>query len=204
MDKLGKFIVFEGLDGCGKTTHQLHAKQQLDEMGIPAITRREPTDGIIGQLARDALSKQVKLTPVTLAHIFAADRIEHVNNVILPELSRGVSCLCDRHFFSNLAYQGLSMPMEHVLMFNSASTSLVIPDLTLFIDVPPDICLRRIHNGRKNIDLYEEEDVLHAARDNYFKAFDMVKEARVVIINGEGCPDEIYERVWKEVKQLFV
>jgi dTMP kinase len=102
----GKFIVFEGLDGCGKTTQLLLLSERLKRAGVPHIATREPSDGNpVGRLVRDAVHGSVTLENETLALLFAADRYQHIQTEILPALTRGAHVLCDRYYYSNLAYQ---------------------------------------------------------------------------------------------------
>jgi len=139
MSGRGRFIVFEGLDGCGKTTQLFSLKNKLLEYGVKSKDEREPSDGIIGILTRSAVKKKITFQPETLAHLFAADRYEHVISDILPELERGVHVLCDRFVFSNMAFQGLSLPMEKLLTYNRLTLDTLMPDMTVFIDVPPEV-----------------------------------------------------------------
>ena len=107
MDK-GRFIVFEGLDGSGKTTAMegLAARLKAENPDRKIYMTREPSDASVGKLIRQALTHQIVLQPKTFTLLFAADRYEHVVNEVLPALERGEDVFCDRYFFSNLAYQG--------------------------------------------------------------------------------------------------
>jgi dTMP kinase len=118
----------------------------------------------------------------------------------LPELNQGVSVLCDRFVFSNLAYQGLSLPMEKVLVYNRAALDTLIPDLTIFIDVPPEICLKRIQSGRGNTELFEDGVKLKAVRENFLRAFDMLPDAELRFIDGNRPPEIVFGEVWEVVK----
>ncbi|MDR1704697.1 MAG: dTMP kinase [Clostridiales bacterium] len=203
MRKKGKFIVFEGIDGSGKTTQSFSLVKRLRKEGIRCKGEREPSDGIIGLIARGAIRKKIEFRPESLAHLFAADRLEHVVNDIIPELENGTSVVCDRFIHSSLAFQGAFMPMETVLEYNSHTAELITPDLTLFIDVPPRVCADRKENERSGADLYENVGALTAARDNFNKAFVMLPR-NVRIIDGDANEQEVFARIWEEVIRLFV
>jgi len=192
------FIVFEGLDGSGKTTQLSKLADMLKQRKVKCITTQEPTDFPTGVLIREALRKNVEFLPETLALLFAADRFEHVNKAILPELNKGVSVLCHRFVFSNLAFQGLAMPMDKVLAYNRSALDLLMPDLTVFVDTPPDLCIRRIHRERENIELFEREDILRAVRENYLRAFEMLPDTEVWRIDGDRPEEEVFADIWEK------
>ena len=202
MGKRGKFIVFEGLDGCGKTTQMFYLKKKLLERGIKCREEREPSGGIIGLLTRGAIMKKMTFSEETMAHLFAADRYEHVVNDILPELERGIHVLCDRFVFSSLAFQGLSSPMEKILTYNQAALDILTPDLTLFIDVPPAVCLRRLTDERVHLELYEGDET-EALRDSFKRAFALLPGINLRVINGDDDEAVVFERIWEAVNLIL-
>lgn len=112
MSDRGKFIVIEGADGSGKSTiaHMLYARRFAGRR--PSILTREPTDGPIGALIRQALRHEVALASVAMAPLYAADRLHHVATVIEPALARGEVVACDRYELSNLVYRAAEVPMR--------------------------------------------------------------------------------------------
>lgn len=199
----GKFIVFEGLDGCGKTTQLFNLKRKLNEYGVRCLYEREPSDGIIGIITRGAVKKKLEFRQESLAHLFAADRFEHVVNDVLPQLDNGVAVLCDRFVFSNLAFQSMVLPMETVWDYNRITTDLLMPDLTIFIDVPAEVCAKRIRNERVHLELFEDSDKTSLVRDNFLKSFELVNNANIAVINGEKSEGIVFDHVWDAVKPLF-
>lgn len=197
----GRFIVFEGLDGCGKTTQMFYLRKKLLEAGVRCKEEREPSDGIIGLITRGAVRKKMVFGTETMAHLFAADRYEHVINDILPELERGISVLCDRYVYSSLAFQGLSMDMDKLLMYNKAALETLMPDLTLFIDVPAAVCARRISNERTHLELFEGDETLKI-RESFLRAFELFP-ANVKIIDGDNSEEAVFTQVWDAVAPLF-
>ncbi len=192
--KQGRFIVLEGLDGSGKSTAAEMLKQALAQLGSaePLLTR-EPSDGPIGRLIRQALTREITLDPKTFTLLFAADRYEHVRNEVLPALAEGHDVLCDRYYFSNLAYQGDVAPFETILGFNSLARDTITPDIVFFIDTPPEECMRRIHSGRNVEDeLFERIDKLKSVQSLYMAAFERLKEEEnVICIDGMLPPEGV-------------
>ena len=199
----GKFIVFEGLDGSGKTTQLYNLKKKLHDYGIKCHEEREPSDGIIGLLTRGAVTKKMTFQPETLALLFAADRFEHVTDDILPELERGVNVLCDRFVFSNLAYQSVFISMEKVYSYNQLILEKLMPDLTFFIDVPPEICEKRLKTERTHFELFEGDGKSWQVRENFFKSFEMIENANVKIIDGTKRESVVFDKVWDAVRDVL-
>ena len=203
MENIGKFIVLEGIDGSGKSTQVRRLSEALTKRGINHIKTREQTDMEIGRMIKDALTKKTELSQEALAHLFAADREMHVKNVILPALRRGECVLCDRHVFSNLAYQGLSMPMDQVLTLNSRVLEQIVPDLTIFIDVFVETSLKRINKRKKDAELFEDSDKLKGVAENFQRAFLMIPSAKVCKIDGNRCEDEVFKDVLDAVLKMI-
>jgi len=187
-----KFFVFEGIDGCGKTTQLELLAQKLGEHGIPHIATREPNGGNpAGKLARAATHGEIDLTDEALALIFAADRSQHIRDVISPALKNGEHVLCDRYYFSNLAYQtiGGGLGFGDVAAYNRKAIEDHKPDLTFFIDEDVEECLYRIwkRSGKKARGIYENAASLESARKNYLRAFEkLCGEGEVLIIESRG------------------
>lgn len=199
MGTRGKFIVFEGLDGSGKTTQADLLRARLSAVcdGKACIQTREPSDSAPGQLCQSANRKNIVLEPETLALMFAADRIEHITKELLPELNSGNHVICDRYYFSNFAYQTLSCELDSLLEYNSLPRKLLRPDIVLFIDVPPERCEERRNLRREPNELYEKLELQRKIRANYFAAFDKLKDSeRIAIIDGDAPADVIAENVW--------
>jgi dTMP kinase len=204
MSKRGKFIVFEGLDGSGKTTQLFKLKRKLVDYQILCKDEREPSDGIIGLMTRGAVKKKITMQPESLALLFAADRYEHVVNDIIPELEQGVHVLCDRFVFSSLAYQSIVLPMEKILEYNSIVIETLMPDLTIFIDTPPDICAKRIKEARIHLELFEDIAKTSAIKDNFYKSFEILEDrTKVKKIDGNKNESVVFDKVWDAVRPVF-
>src|SRR5262245_55399277 len=127
------FIVFEGLDGAGTTTQAHRLVDSLNALGHESHFTREPSDGPIGTQIRQALAGRLglpggqRLTPDTLALLFAADRVDHLASEIVPLCERGVTVVCDRFMLSSVAYQGQELDPAFVRQINARALP---PDLT--------------------------------------------------------------------------
>lgn len=169
----GRFIVLEGIDGAGKTTQiELLAKKLRDEGRTVEITA-EPTSSVSGGLLRDALGGIVERTPSEMAALFVLDRIFHnVNkNGIISMLERGIDVICDRYYYSSMAYQGSLTDFDWVKDMNVNCPEITKPDLCIFLDLSPKESLERIGKGRAKTEIYETEDTLNAVRQKFFDVF---------------------------------
>ena len=122
MDCLSNFYVLEGLDGSGTTTQLEILDERLGALGVSHLCTSEPTDGEVGRLLRAALQGRIRLHPYTIAHLFAADRNEHLRASgvgILDRLKAGDLVISDRYLFSSLAYQGAQCGVDFVWSLNS-------------------------------------------------------------------------------------
>lgn len=194
----GKFIVFEGVDGSGKSTQIKKISKHLKTLNQSVHTTFEPTKGPIGSLIRQMLSGKIETDQRTIASLFAADRTDHLvnrENGIRHKIDQGCTVLCDRYYFSSYAYHAQYIDMEWVIHANSLNTEILKPDLTIFIDVGPEICFERIKNSRSNFEMYEKIDVMENVRANYFKAFDKLKDKEnVVIVDGSGSAEKVEKK----------
>ena len=200
--KRGKFIVFEGLDGSGKTTQIKRIVKHLQKRGVRCLATKEPTDGPIGNIARLALHGTDPLSTDALALVFAADRAEHIAKQINPALTAGLHVLCDRFVYSNMAFQGTAIPLNILAAYNERS--LTAPDMTIFIDVDPEECTRR-QSRRKIKEIYDGLKLAQEIRSLYFKAFEQHRERMpVTVVDGNAGEDEVFARLLAVVTELLV
>jgi dTMP kinase len=137
----GLFVTFEGIDGSGKTTVANLVADCLRQQGLTVLLASEPHTTCIKQLLMTVNER----TAWTEAFLFLADRAEHVAKVIRPALQRGDVVLCDRFTDSTIAYQGfgLGLPVEQLMQLNDTATGGLAPNLTILLDIDPEIGLRR-------------------------------------------------------------
>ncbi len=183
---MSRFVVIEGLDGAGTTTQSAAIARALRAKGREVLTTREPSDGPIGKMIRQALTHALQMTPQTLALMFAADRVDHVAREIEPALKRGAVVLSDRYLLSSLAYQGSQLPIGWVAAINSEAR---MPDLTLFLEIDPDVAAKRrtVRGGKR--ELYETKAIQKRTAKQYLAAIALRRKAgeKIVVIDG-GAP----------------
>lgn len=201
------FLAFEGIDGSGKSTQSKRLKERLQKEGYAVELTFEPSTGETGRYIRKILKGEHKVDERTMAGLFVADRLDHILNTdtgMLRQLQEGRIVISDRYYFSSYAYHSCHMNMEWVIQANSMSASILRPDLNVFIDVPPEVSLERISNNRNEKERYETLDNLILVRENYFKAFELLKnKENILVLNGETEVDKLHETIWKKVLPLL-
>jgi dTMP kinase len=162
------FIVLEGVDGCGKSTHAKLLVEWLKGKGRNVFLTAEPTDGRVGQLIREVLSGQVRVDPKTLALLFTADRVEHVKE-IRQALEEGITVVSDRYYYSTVAYQAAQgVDRQWLLELNKFALK---PNLVIWLDVDPAVSAGRTSTG----EIFEKKEFLEKVRGEY-KRFPTMKK----------------------------
>lgn len=184
MDKIiDRFLVLEGLDGAGTTTQKERLKTELERMGYEVCTTFEPTDGEIGRLIRKVLKGDLIIPELSLAHLFASDRANHIygKDGIVENVRSNKIVISDRYFYSTLAYQSFSLDMEKIRQINDFPH----PQYLIFIDTDPHTCIERINSRGQEKEIYEKENLLREIRNKYLKAFEnLPKEVKLITIDG--------------------
>lgn len=185
MQKNGAFIVIEGLDGSGKTTQAKLLTAKLSR-SHNAVYTAEPSHGKIGVFIRNrCLYSEKRLSSTTEALLFAADRIEHVENEIKPALANEKLVVCDRYVYSSLAYQGsANLSVDWIAEINKHALK---PDLAIFIDVTPEKVLQRLHRRRS---VMENLETQQKVRNVYLQ---FVEKGDLRRIDGDKPMDEVGE-----------
>lgn len=187
--KRGKFIVMEGLDGSGKTTQIGLLAAHLKSRGHRVHLTAEPTVSTTGGMLRDALGGVTQKTACELAAMFVLDRIFHnVNPVsgIEKMLAEGYDVICDRYYYSSLAYQGSMTDFEWVKNMNIGCPQIRQPDLCIFLDLDPELCMQRIGADRTTTEIFEKKETLARVRERYMQIFGSLED-RVAVI--DTAPD---------------
>lgn len=205
--KKGKFIVLEGVDGSGKSTQSALLRQALIDAGEVVHATFEPTNGPIGSVLRNILTHRIKADEKTIAALFLADRLDHIQNEqngLLKMLHQGMTVVCDRYYFSSYAYHSTHIDMDWVIQSNSLCAELLRPDLNIYIDIKPETSMERIAKGRTSTDLFENLDRITKVRAGYFSAFDRLKDTEeVLIVDGERDPQLVFNEIWENVRELL-
>ena len=201
------FIVFEGIDGSGKSTQVKFLVSKLQKEGHKVYCTSEPSDRPIGAMIRSIFQHKMEADHRTIAGLFIADRFDHLLNKstgILKKLDEGYTVIMDRYYFSSYAYQGVHMSLDWVIEANRLSAELLRPDLNIFIDIDPDIAIQRINRGREVIELYETKENLTNVRNKFFEAFEKQKEVeKIFITDGNKTTDIIADDIWRKVSEIF-
>ena len=211
MPRKHAFIAFEGIDGSGLSTHSNLLREWLASKGHKVILTAEPTDGPIGVLIRQILRGFVSIPkrPDILALLYAADRIYHVHSMpygterdesragLKNALREGNIVISDRYLLSSLAYQGVAaagvqVTLEWINRINhpenvsggNDDAAMPTPDLVIFLDVPPDVSMRRIQTGRQRYELFENFRDLTKVYEKYAEALEIMAGWKVVKVQA--------------------
>ena len=183
------YIALEGLEGCGKSTHTTRLGEHLG-----AVVTREPGGTRIGAMLRAILADpdNTDLSSRTEALLMAADRAQHMAEVIAPALARGQHVVSDRSVYSTLAYQGYGRQLDVSELLNISTWALAgrLPDIVVFISVPTDILNERL--AKRNLDRFEREGAEFFARIN--DGFTELRNAdpdRWIVIDGTQPKDDV-------------
>lgn len=204
-----KFIVFEGIDGAGKTTQISLLAKALGERGITSNVSAEPTTMASGKLLRRALSGEIPATAMEMAEMFARDRVNHNTDSeqgINRLLSDGVTVISDRYYYSSLAYQGAELGFDTVANLNLENPDIRTPDLCVFLDLTPEKSLERI-GARADVphEIYENYEYLDKTRKMFFDVFEKLEQKgeKIVLIDASGDVEQIAAAVLDAVLKIF-
>jgi len=188
MARRGTFICIEGIDACGKTTQARRLVTNLRRRGFDAVYTTEPSAGKVGGLIRRYVLDRRKRVPIAVeALLFAADRVEHVQTEIKPALNKGKVVVCDRYIYSTLAYQGaVGLDLNWIELINRFALP---PDLALFIDVPPEIVVKRLKRKRSVMETLPNQQ---RVREVYMQ---MVREGRLNRVDGAKSKETVSEQI---------
>ena len=167
------FIAFEGIDGSGKSTQVALLAEHLQSVGHRVYCTAEPTTRPIGKMIRDIFAGRQQADHKVIAALFAADRLDHLLNEedgIMKKLRAGFTVLCDRYYLSSYAYHSVHMPMDWVIEANRLAAETLRPDVHLFIDADPEVCMERIRKHRDTTELYETLGNLKKVKEKYAEA----------------------------------
>lgn len=194
----GKFIVLEGPDGCGKSTQVRMLAEWLKSEGFDVKTTKEPTDNPIGKVLRENLENKIDLCLESEALLFASDRAQHVSDTIRPHLENKKIVITGRYVYSSLVYQTVrGLSKEWIEKINEPA---IKPDLTIFIDVPPETGLDRVNTSgepdkfEKNLELQKE------VRNTYRR---LAEEKNISIIDGTLSKEKVQEKIRKKVQNIL-
>lgn len=195
----GVLIVFEGIDGTGKSTQCSLLEKLLSEMQVPNIALAEPTRGTWGLKIRRLLTEgRQGISPQEELSWFVNDRKDDIEKNIMPALQEKKVVIMDRYYFSTAAYQGaLGMDPEQIRLDNEKFAP--IPDRVLIFLSSTETCLERIESSRDQKSAFEKQDYLNNVQ-NIFKSFN---GPNIRFIESVGSLSEVHEKVLEEINDLF-
>ena len=200
----GKFLVLEGIDGSGTTTQLDRAVAYVSSLGHPAVATREPSAGPIGRLLREALLGRLGMPNGagmdgrSMALLFAADRVDHLQREVEPHLAAGTTVISDRYLLSSLAYQAEEAERDWVL---GLARGILRPDLTLLLDLPIDVAAKRREAAGRPLERYDADSYLAKVSANY-RAL-ACQDSSVVVLNGAMSKDEVADAMCLAISPLF-
>lgn len=206
MSAKGIFIVFEGIDGAGKTTQVNLLAQNLASLGREVSLSAEPTTLATGKAIRRALSGEEKKSECEMAAMFVLDRIAHNINSetgIRALTERGTDVISDRYYYSSLAYQGTATDYEWVKAMNINSPEIRRPDLCIYLDLLPEESLERISRGRESFEIYENLEKLTAVRAKFLSVVEDLRRdgESIYVVNAARAAEDIAKEIFEIVKK---
>jgi len=201
------FLAFEGGEGAGKSTQVARLREWLTAQGRVVRTTREPGGTPLGGRVRAILLDPASagLSPRAEALMYAADRAQHVHEVLCPALEAGEVVLTDRFVDSSLAYQGAgrTIPLDDIASISRWATEGLRPDLTVLLDLPPEVGLARAR-GRAAADRMESESLdFHERVRATFRALAAADAGRYLVLDARQAPEEIAAAVRQRVAALL-
>lgn len=202
---MNKFITFEGADGAGKTTQIEFVKEFLSENNMEYVVTREPGAGELGEKIRDILlNYDGDISPLSELLLYMADRAQHVEKFIIPNLKSGKIVLCDRYIDSSVAYQGFArgLDIERIKLLNSIATGNLLPDITFLFDIETQTAMERVGNNK---DRMEKEGIeFHKKLCDGYKILAKENPDRFIIIDANKSLEEVKKQTLQELKmRLF-
>lgn len=209
----GVFIVVEGIDGSGSTTHTKLLGKALRQRGLGVVETCEPSAGPIGGLIRQVLQRRLFVADATgprafawstMALLFAADRMDHLDSTIVPALREGKIVLSDRYDLSSLAYQSVTAPNgERVVPWiRELNAAALRPDLTVVIDVPVEVAEERRRSRGGVEEMFESRDLQTRLCGVYREAEALVPNDRVAHVDGVGAVSDVAASILNAVLEL--
>ena len=198
------FIVFEGLDGSGKSTQIKALNDKLKLNNYDVISLREPGSTEIGDKVLEILESSQKLTPIMEFLLFSISRSAIINEKIMPNLNENKIVLCDRYFYSSIAYQGSGRNLDNdfIHKINNKIVDDVVPDIVFYFDLTWEEKIKR--KGIDHSDRFEKEDKLF--HENVRKSYLQMAEtdsAKWIVIDATLKMDEISEIIYAKISDIL-
>lgn len=200
---IGLFLAFEGGDGAGKSTQVDLLADRLGQLGYTPILTRQPGGTVLGQALRELVLHGDPMSSRAEALLFAADKAQHVDELIRPALLAGEIVITDRYTDSSVAYQGAGRDLgaDEVHRLQMWAVHDLVPDLTVIVDVTAEEGRRR--RGAVHDRMESEHDAFHESVRAHFRALAAADPERYLVIDGTADPADIAARVWQRVEPML-
>lgn len=198
----GKFIIFEGIDGCGKSTQAKILCDKLNELGHDAVLTNEP-------YKNKSLKKREDLSPLERQKFFVEDRLVHLKEFIIPNLQKEINVVSDRYCFSTVAY-GMSegVPQKELMDLHSVilGEDFIIPDLTIFVDLEVEEAVKRLNCRNDECGYFEKEEKLRPIRKAYLDLYgdeELRTKFNIKLVNSNRPIEEVSRDILAEAIKIF-
>ena len=208
----GKFITLEGVEGSGKSTQAELIKEHLQQLGYEVALTYEPGDTEIGQKIRKILldPENNKLVSKAELLLYLADRAQHVEEVIKPNLAQDKIVISDRYIDATWAYQGFARKLDSTLVkrLNKIATDNLVPDLTILLDLNPVLSLKRAKDATAEVTMHgdriesEKIEFHQKVQEGYLKLAQ--EEERIAVVNGEQNKDIVFRQIKQILKERLI
>jgi dTMP kinase len=206
----GLFVVVEGIDGSGSTTHAKLLAKAIKSRGPEVVLTCEPSTGPIGSLIRQVLQRRLFVPDATgprnfawstMALLFAADRMDHLDSTVAPALRAGSVVISDRYDLSSLAYQSLTAHngAESIPWIRELNAQALRPDVTIVIDVPAEVAEERRRTRGGVEEMFDARELQARLATVYARGEELVPDDRLVHVPGAGAVQEVAARIFEAV-----
>ncbi len=203
--KSGLLITFEGGEGAGKTTLIEEIARQLTSEGYSVLKTREPGGTKLGEHIRKILLQEGSISPYAELCLFLASRAQHILEVIGPALEANKIVLCDRFNDSSVAYQGAArgLGMEKVAEFCEFVSQGLQPNLTLYLDIDPEVGLNRAKKTREQDRIEAETVAFHSKIREAYMSIHYAQQRRFHLLNADQTPEKVFEDAMRLIHPLL-
>lgn len=196
--KPARFITFEGIDRCGKTTQTQQLLEYCHQRDIPAVVTTEPGGTPVSEKIRHILlDKNNSITPMAELLLYVASRKQNLDECIRPNLESGRNVICDRYIDSSLVYQGIGrgIPRDTILKLHQVAGIDLWPDITFLIDIPITICETRIQDSgdRNRMEQFSSQQV-EQMREAYLNLAEIYPQ-RYIVLDGNQTLQQIHQQI---------
>ena len=199
----GRFVSFEGIEGCGKTTQIARLSEYLKTRSIPHTITREPGGTAVGEGIRKILltSETIHITAASELLLFYASRSQNIQEKIKPALERNEMVICDRFYHASMAYQGYGrgIPLDFIVRLTDLVCDRFRPEITILLDIDPAVGLARArarnHGKIENEGRFEAEDLVFytRVRDGYLDLAS--RDKRIRVVDADRSIDDVHREI---------